>query len=164
MNHRYQERYEYIEDLVRLIPLLLCSAQCLNAMMETHEGTFKSCPALHKLFSQTVAEMAIHSGRLLLTGCDHGSEVHELDSSMNFVKLCKIPECSRFHSVCQTPEGFAVTGGWGRDTCNMFVASTNSWKPLKSLSNPRGEHASIFFLGKIFVLGGCGLFVIDQFG
>ena len=170
VNHKPHERRDNVEGLLQQIPLLYCSPQCFKDAMKNQESIFTKCPGLYKLFSQTLAEIAIQGGvcikrnmqenkaRLLLLcgGGEKSLDVWELDLSMNFAKVCDIPECSIWFSVCLTPEGFVITGGKGSTTCTMFAVSSNSWKQLKSLKKPRHQHASLFFLGKIFVFGGVG--------
>ena len=73
---------------------------------------------------------------------------------MEFVKLSKLPNCPYWISICQTPDGFAVTGGSDSVICSMYVLATNSWVQLEPLPVERHAHGSVYFDGKIFVLGG----------
>ena len=104
----------------------------------------------------TIAEQENKAARLLLVQGNGGSpfDVWEYDSEMESRKISEISGRRYWLSVCPTPEGFVVTGGDGSVTCSMFTSSTNTWKHLKPLKNPRHQHASLFLHHKIFVFGG----------
>ena len=73
---------------------------------------------------------------------------------MNFVDMCKLTFSCCWHSVCQIPGGFVVSGGENNKLCAMFVLSTRSWKQLEPLPALRCYHASTFMKGKIYLFGG----------
>ena len=97
---------------------------------------------------------------IVVVGSHNGSTVNkvcwELDVSLQFINLCQIPElCFRFGvHVCESPQGFVLTGGEKCVLCFMFDLSTKSWKQLDSLNFARHAHGSIFAHGIIFVFGG----------
>ena len=73
---------------------------------------------------------------------------------MKLSKLPKLPKCPLWLSICQTPGGFAVTGGNDSVICSMYVLATNSWVQLVAFPLVQYFHGSIYFGGMIFVFGG----------
>ena len=162
IDHRPRDRCNNIDDTLQLISLPKCSPGCLNGAMQKYEVIFDSCPTLYKAFSQTLEHMAVEREarskqleeetatktkkdnkattteqenkvpRLLLVRAgDSPFDVWEFDSAMETRKISEISKCRRWLSVCPTPEGFVATGG--SKACSMFVASTNTWRQLKSV-------------------------------
>ena len=167
VSHRPDQRLDDMEDLLKKIELLKCSAECLQDEMKTHETLLDRRPLVYKLINQSLATIAVQGlsrkkrgrkgrrkTRLIVVGGNDNDEVWELDSSMQFVKLCSLPVRTIWLSVCETPNGFAITGGNGSTVCTMYVSATNSWIQLKPLPVHRREHGSVYCHGKIFVLSG----------
>ena len=56
--------------------------------------------------------------------------------------------------MCETPAGFALTGGYDSDLCAVFVASRKEWKRMPHMMRRRCRHGSVCIKGKLYVL--CG--------
>ena len=71
-------------------------------------------------------------------------------------KMCDIPfhELAIEHSVCEMPNGFAITGGLNSDMCLIFIAALSQWLQLPDMLKKRYAHASAYVKGCLFVLGG----------
>ena len=169
INHRPGQRVDDMENLLKKIQLLNCSAECLQDEIKINEALLDRQPTVYKLLTQNLATIAVKAGgrkrrgqkgrrnsRIIVIGGHRNENVWELDSSMQFVKLTKLSTFPLWLSVCQTPDGFAVTGGGGSVICSMYVLATNSWVQLEPRALPfeRHAHGSVHFGGKIFVLGG----------
>ena len=167
INYKPDQRADDMEDLVKKIELTKCSAECLQDEMKTHETLLDRRPLVYKLINQSLATIAVQGfgrkrrgrkgrrkARVIVVGGNGNDQVWEFDSSMQFVKLCSLPICTSFLSICETPDGFAVTGGRESTICSMYVLATNSWIELKPLPVHRREHGSVYFHGKIFVFSG----------
>ena len=105
-----------------------------------------------------IKEMQKDANIVVTSGHDENdtsySECWHLNESMKFEELCKFPFSFPWHSVCQIPGGFVVTGGVGSNLCAMFILSSKSWTQLEPLPAPRERHGSIFISGKIYLFGG----------
>ena len=163
INHRPSQRVDDMEDILKKIQLFNCSEECLQAEIKINEALLDRQPTVYKLLTQNLATIAVKAGgrkrrkrkgRVIVLGGTDNKDVWELDSSMQFVRLCKLPKCPDWLSVCQTPDGFAVTGGVGSVACSTYVLATNSWVQLEPFPVERQEHGSVYFYGKLFVLGG----------
>ena len=63
-------------------------------------------------------------------------------------------EVTALHSVCETWEGFVLTGGIKSNRCVEFIASTKTWLEKKPMRSARHSHGSICFNGILYVI--CG--------
>ena len=163
VNHRPSQRVDDMEDLLKKIELLKCSAECLQDEMKTHETLLDSRPLVYKLLATTAVQAGgrkrrgrkgRRKARVIVTGGNNNKDVWELDSSMQLVKLCTLPMETTWFSVCATPDGFAVTGGYPSTVCSMYILDSNSWVQLKPLPVQRYQHGSVYFCSKIFVFSG----------
>ena len=166
INHRPDQRVDDMEDLLKKMKLLKCSAECLQDEMITHERLLDSRPLVSKMINQSLAAIPVQGFRIkrrgrkkrkasvIVVGGNDSDEVWKLDLSMQFAKVCSLPMRTSWLSVCETPDGFAITGGNRSTVCSMYVLATNSWIQLKPLPVHRKEHGSIYCHGKIFVFSG----------
>ena len=165
------QRINCMEELLEKIQLLECSVECLENEIESHDKLLKSCPAGHGLITKTLLHMAKHKGArkkrgtkrnknamIIIVGGQDGGTLNkvcwELDASLQFAEICKIPEHSLWFGICKFQEGFVLTGGDNCVLCSMFVLSTKSWKQLDSLKFARYYHGSGFAHRIIFMFGG----------
>ena len=77
----------------------------------------------------------------------------------NWKVLTKLPEKLSAISVCQTDDGFVISGGRNEDlanvsSCYQFVASTRVWKRLADLLTARFGAASMMIEGCVYIIGG----------
>ena len=171
INSKLSERIDCMEELLQKTQLLKCSVECLENEMETHEALFMSCPVGYKMVTKVSLQLAKEDGvrrkrrskrntdtMAIVIGGQNSNTLNklcwELNSSLNFVELCRIPGHSVRFGVCKIPGGFVLTGGENCDLCSMFIMSTKSWKQLDHLKHIRYAHGSIFISGRIFLLGG----------
>ena len=172
--HRQTSHQNHILDMLEKIDLTRCSVECLNMVMDKHKDLLYAQPAAQGILTKCTLQIASQeSGKIRKKRKEHGSkdrriiiisghdknctphsDYWHLDKSMTFVELCKLAISFPWHSVCQIPGGFVVTGGDGNKLCAMFILSTKSWKQLEPLPVPRSQHGSIFMNGRIFLFGG----------
>ena len=166
--HQHQARQDHIIDMLEKLDLIRCSVECLAMEMDDHKELLCAQPAaLGKLTKSLLQISTQASGNIRMKKNKNiiiisGQKGHDapqndcwnLDKSMNFVDLCKLAFSFPWHSVCQIPGGFIVTGGESNNLCAMFVLSTKSWKHLEPLPAPRDRHGSIFMKGRIYLFGG----------
>ena len=171
--HKMKTRQDHILDMLEKIDLTKCSVECLNMVTDKHEDLLYAQPAaLGKLMKCTLQIASRASGIIqqkneggkkdeniiVISGHDLKDTPHSdcwhLDRSMNFVDLCKLAFSFPWHSVCQIPGGFVVTGGERNNLCAMFILAAKSWKQLQPLPAQRCSHGSIFVKKRIFLLGG----------
>ena len=155
--HKQQTRQYHIVDMLEKLNLTRCSGECLDMQMDLHKELLYAQPsALGKLRKSLTQRK--NANIIVISGPDGNDTPHKdywlLDKLMNFVGLCKLEFSFPWHSVCQIPEGFVVTGGERNNLCAMFILSTKSWKQLEPLPAPRNRHASIFTKGRIYLFGG----------
>ena len=171
INSKLSQRIDCMEEILQKIQLLKCSIECLENELETHEALFMSCPAALKVITKVLLQLAKQDGArkkrrskthasmmIIVIGGQSGEELNhqcwELNSSLNLVELCRISGHSVRFGVCQVPNGFVLTGGEECNLCSMFTMSTKSWKQLDHLKFPLYAHGSVFYNGRIFLLGG----------
>jgi hypothetical protein len=65
-----------------------------------------------------------------------------------------IGELSGNHSICESDEGFIITGGEDSDLCAKYVIKTRTWKKLANMLKKRAFHASICKKDTLMVFGG----------
>ena len=170
--HKPQTRQNHILAMFEKIDLTRCSVECLNTEMNKHKELLYAQPATLGKLTQSVLQIASQpSGNIRQKRSKHGikdamiivipgydstqeSDCLHLDKSTNFVDLCKLSFSCFWHSVCQIPGGFVVSGGQDNKLCAMFILSTKSWKQLEPLPGVRYVHASTFMKGKIYLFGG----------
>ena len=80
-----------------------------------------------------------------------------MNESNKMEKLCDTPynHFDRAHSICETPNGFALTGGFGSSLCVVYNTWTKSWRRMSDMLSERDCHASISVKGTLLVIGGC---------
>ena len=80
----------------------------------------------------------------------------KLSQTNEFVHFCDIPvdDLAIKSSVCQIPQGLAVTGGIDMDLCIIYIAFSGSWFRLQNLLHERRCHGSIHVNGMLYILGG----------
>ena len=171
VDHKQTTRQDYIADMLEKIDLTRCSVECLNTVINNQKDLLQAQPdALRKLTMSLIQIASQATGNVrkkknkskdpiivVISGQERGTAHNDcwhLDKSMNFGDLCQLAFRFCFHSVCQIPGGFVVTGGQGNNLCAMFMLSTKSWKQLENLPAPRDCHGSICMKGKIYLLGG----------
>ena len=174
LTHKRIARQDHTLEMLEKIDLIRCSVECLDTVIDNQKELLNSQPeALRKLTKSVLQIASQASGNIrkkkgdhwrkdeniiVISGHDRNATIHSdcwhLDKSMKFVDLCKLAFSFKWHSVCQIPGGFVLTGGAENNLCAMFILSTKSWKQLKPLSDARDHHGSIFMKGKIFVFGG----------
>ena len=168
-----EDRLTHLENLLQEIQLEKCSQEAVFDIMKTYEtpivgstGVYKLLvEALHQITTKEFEILSLKSKAkaqelLVIIGGEVDAHVSRvcwhLDSSNQFVELCKIPfnhlSCS--HSICATPVGFSITGGRNSGLCIMYNATTKSWSKLQDLRATRYGHASICINGLLFVFGG----------
>ena len=168
--HKQKSRQDHIIDMLEKIDLTRCSVECLDMEMDKHKDLLYAQPAALGKLTKSLTQISTQpSGNIRKKRNKRGSMIivipgHDdydyayrdcwhLDKSMNFMDLCKLAFSSCWHSVCQIPGGFVVTGGKEHNLCAMFILSTKSWKQLHPLPDERYCHGSIFMKGKIFLFG-----------
>ena len=175
VDHKQKTRQDHIVDMLEKIDLTRCSVECLDMEMDKHKEVLYAQPAaLGKLTKSLIQISTQASGNvrkkmnecgkkdaniIVISGHDGNSNTPYnhcwvLDKSMNFVHLCKLAFSFPWHSVCQIPGGFVVSGGEKNNLCAMFLLATKSWKQLENLPAPRDSRGSIFKMGIIFLFGG----------
>ena len=166
-----EDRLTHLENLLKEIQLEKCSQEGLLDVMKTYKAPIVANTIAYDLLieglHQITAKEKLSSKSkskvtemLVIIGGQVGLQVSRVcwyrDSSNQIVELCKIPdvnlECG--HSVCATPLGFMITGGYNSDLCIMYNTATRSWVNHQSLRAKRHSHASIFIHGVLFVFGG----------
>ena len=100
--------------------------------------------------SDTIVVVGGLEGNVVSPGC------WKVNQSNEVVHLCDIPDGSlgAHFSVCQTPQGFLITGGAGSRLCMMFIALKKSWVRLEKMLMIRQGHGSICIKEVLYVLGG----------
>ena len=162
VNHD-DERVPYLEDLLNKGQLNKCSAEGLKHAMQTYELLIDKTPMAYKLLLKSLASIATHTDTVVVIGGEEGDQVNsacwKVEHPNEIVHLCEIPDddlASQF-SVCETPQGFCITGGVDSCMCMMFIAATKSWFRLQELQVQRHGHGSIYVKDILYVLGGyCG--------
>ena len=172
--HKPQNRQDHILAMFEKIDLTRCSVECLDTEMNKHKELLCAQPAALVKLTQSLIHIASqpsgntrqkrskrgHKDAMIVVIPGHDgnntqqSDCWNLDDSINFADLCKLAFCCCWHSVCQIPGGFVVSGGQDNNLCAMFILSTKTWKQLEPLPAVRFYHASTFLNGKIYLFGG----------
>ena len=175
VDHKHKSRHDHILDMLEKTDLTRCSVECLNMVTDKHKDLLYAQPAAQGILMKSLTQIASQESRkirkkrnehgskdamiIVIAGHDGApnftpqADCWHLDKSMNFVDLCKLTIHFRWHSVCQIPGGFVVSGGVCNKLCAMFILSTKSWKQLESLPAQRDGHGSLFMKGKIYLFG-----------
>ena len=100
-------------------------------------------------------KMLVVTGGQLENGT-HSKECWFYDASNTFQKLCTMtPESAELYSACATRTGFILTGGKNSTMCIRYDIPNRCWRQgLQPLRTSRHSYGSVFFKGKIYVLGG----------
>ena len=173
VDHKQKTRQDHFEDMLEKIDLTRCSIECLNIVIDSQRDLLKAQPdALRKLTMSLIQIASQASGNIrkkknererkdativVISGQASSTPQNDcwhLDENMNFPDLCKLAFSFLWHSVCQIPGGFVVSGGEENNLCAMFILSTKSWKQLEPLPVSRNRHGSILMKGRIFLFGG----------
>ena len=171
--HKPEPRQDHIQDMLEKIDLTRCSVECLDMEIDKHKELLDAQPAALRKLTKSVLQIAnqawgnirkkrsererkntmivVISGH---RGYSSSQDCWHLDESLNFVDLCKLAFSFLWHSVCQIPGGFVMSGGQQNRLCAMFILSSKSWKQLEPLPAPWDRHGSIFVMGKLYLLGG----------
>ena len=169
--HKQKTCQDHIVDMLEKINLTRCSVEYLDMEMDKHKDLLYAQPAALGKLTKSLIQISTQASRNIRKKHEHGRKDANilvisgqdinpyydcwlLDKSMNFVDFCKLAFSFVWHSVCQIPGGFVVTGGDNKNLCAMFILSTKSWKQLEPLPAPRNQHGSIFMMGRIFLFGG----------
>ena len=172
--HKQKTRQDHIVDMLEKVDLTNCSVEYLNSVTDKYKDLLHAQPAAQGKLLKSVLQIAnqasgnvkkkrnqrgsIDAMIVVISGHESNGTPHSdcwhLDKSMNFVDLCKLTFSCLWHSVCQIPGGFMVSGGQTNSLCAMFVLSTKSWKHLETLPAERYGHGSIFMKGRIYLFGG----------
>ena len=158
-------RQTHLEDLLLNVQLTKCFAKCIKSTLQNYETLLDQQPMMYKLLSNTLADIsaALEASckaetRMVVVGGQKGKEANQVCWEVNegFKKLYYIPHSNIADrsSVCKTPKGFAITGGVGRNSCFMFVASSKQWIRLQNMLTKRECHGSVCMKNVIYALGG----------
>ena len=130
--HKPQTRQNDILAMLEKIDLNRCSVECLDTEMDKHKELLYAQPAALGKLTKSVLQIAsqplenIRQKRskrgnkdvmiIVISGHDETistqqSDCWHLDKTMNFVDLCKLAFSCYWHSVCEIPGGFVVSGG-----------------------------------------------------
>ena len=175
VDHKHKSRQDHILDMLEKIDLTRCSVECLSMVADEHKDLLYAQPAAQgKLMKSLIQIASQESGKIRKKKNEYGNNDamiivisgHEgagnftamtdcwhLDKNINFVKLSKLAISFPWHSVCQIPGWFVVTGGERNKLCAMFILSSKSWKQLDPLPAPRDCHGSIYMRGKLYLFG-----------
>ena len=155
-------RHTHLETLLCQVQLDNCSLQVLLDVQETYATIIG--PNINAFVKLTKALKQIATPKptqvLTIIGGQIVSNVNlvcwRLNKAKRFIEDCKIPfdALAKWHSVCEIPLGFAITGGENSDLCIMFTAAMKSWSSLKNLLTKRSSHGSICISKVLFVFGG----------
>ena len=162
----YEEGQQtHLEDLLLKVQLTKCSAKCIKSALQTYETLLDHQPMMYKLLCNTLADISTgleascktETQMVVVGGEDDFAANHvcwEVNEGLK--DRFNIP-CDNIIfqlSVCKTPLGFAITGGVGKDSCFVFVASTESWVKLHDMPCIRQCHGSICIKDALYTLGG----------
>ena len=163
-------RRDEMEELLEAVPMEKCSLQCLKEELHKHKNLFDTNVVANRVITENLISVAENElGRkhrsskptypiYLVVGDRLGknNQCWYLESTSSLAEFCKIPN-KHLHvnsSFCQTPQGFAITGGEDSDDAVMFNLSTKIWKKLPKLLVKRFAHGSVFVKGILFIFGG----------
>ena len=161
-----ENRMTNLEDLLHEVEVDSCSLEVVMDVMDTYGTLVISSIAVHNLLTRAMKTIKARDARprtqqtlVIIGGIVDGKENRVcwfLNKANRFLELSKIPfrDYRPYHSVCKTPEGFAITGGKDSDLCVMFNASTKKWAMLQNMLTERYKHASWCIKGVIYVFGG----------
>ena len=155
----------YLEDLLHNVQLTKCSTECIKSVLQTYETLLDHQPMMYKLLCNTLADISATlvascktETQMVVIGGQEGREANLVCWEVNkgFKELDTIPNnnIADRSSICKTPKGFAITGGAGRDSCCMFIATLNLWVRMQNMLTERQTHGSICVKNVLYVLGG----------
>ena len=155
VNHDTKNRVKHMEALLQPVRLNKCSVQSIKTMIKSYQVI---------LNKETVGKILMDILESKATVLVIGGQVDEtlnrvcwnITEANQFEEFCKIPsvDLKCRHSVCKTPQGFAITGGEDSDICIMFLAATRSWLRMQNMLSKRHAHGSSCVKGFLLVLGG----------
>ena len=166
-----ESRLQYMEAIFNLIHLKKCSIETITEVMQTYKQLFDHKPEVHNCFyalsdlsrdllnkSKPIPCLLVIGGQVGPAGRKRASNIcWSVDPSNQTTSIISAIPLARFriqHSVCKTPGGFIVTGGYNCAKCIMYSAESNSWHNLPNMQSKRWAHASLFVNGVLFILGG----------
>ena len=159
-----EDRVTLLEDILHKVNLSKCSREGITSVIKTHEALLDKAPMVYKLLINTLSNIEIATSRtvtdsVVLVGGQEGDEFSHVcwtvEKSNEIVHLCDIPIDIKVRlSVCETPQGFVVTGGRDSVMCMMLIATTKSWIRLQDLLQERRCHGSACVKEVLYVLGG----------
>ena len=161
-----EERVPFLQDLLHKVHLDRCSAEGIKAVLSSHEALFDKTLQVYKVLLKALADISTDNSkariqRLVIIGGREGVNQPNLKcwdvSESNIETLFEVSseKLRDGASVCQTEQGFAITGGGKKfDLCFVFIASTRSWLKLQNLLTQRSYHGSVCVKGALYVIGG----------
>ena len=166
VNHNLESRLQHLECIVEEIPLDKCSARSIITVIKTNEAILDKQTEVFKLLNNALMDEvesmvdAKSKPTLMVIGGQVDEEMSpvcwNIAEAGQFEEFCDIPsvdlQCR--HSICKTPQGFAITGGENSDLCIMFLAASRSWIRMQNMPNKRFAHGSVCVKGLLLVLGG----------
>ena len=166
VNHKLDSRLQHLEPIMLPIQLHKCSARSIKTVIKTYKAILDKQTVVFRLLNNALIDMleamvdAKSKPTLMVIGGKTGNEVNPVCWSIaeagQFEEFCEIPsvDLKRGHSMCKTPQGFAITGGLKSDICLMFLAASRSWIRIQSMPNKRHSHGSICINGLLLVFSG----------
>ena len=168
-----EDRVTHLESLLKEIQLDNCSQKAIFNVLKTHRRTVVAninaydllTDALQQITTKEAPKLSSESKvkvkeMLVVIGGQVKEQVSPvcwyLDSANKIVELCKIPfeDLKCRHSICETPEGFVITGGQDSKLCMSYNVETKAWSKLQKLRAKRYGHGSICISRVLFVFGG----------
>ena len=169
-------RIEHMEHAICHVQLDRCSKQSIEQVIENHETLLDEHEVVKMILKTAVISVSPadigksqkpRSAMYIAGGhdCSRGDAVNQeiwiANGSRTMEKLCDNPynHLDIGHSICETPNGFALTGGHGSSAtlCIVYHALTKSWRRMSDMLLKREYHASVYVNGTLLVLGGCAV-------
>ena len=166
VNHNLDSRLQHLEPIMLPIQLHKCSVQSIKTVIKTYKAILDKQTVVFRLLNNARIDMlesmvdAKCKPVLMVIGGQVDTEVslvcRNITEADQFEEFCEIPsvDLQRRHSVCKTPQGFAITGGETSDICIMFLAASRSWIRMQNMPNKRHGHGSICVKGLLLVFAG----------
>ena len=167
VNHNLESRLQHLESIMLHIQLHKCSARSIKTVIKTYQAILDKKTVVSKLLNNVLIDMLdsmvdakSSKPTLMVIGGEVDEEVSPVCWSIteadHFEEFCEFPsvDLQCMHSICKTPQGFAITGGVNSDICLMFLAASRSWIRMQNMPNERRAHGSICVKGHLLVFGG----------
>ena len=168
VKHDSENRLADLEDLLREVHISKCSDNVLSKMMDDYSDLFNKQQSMYRWILSEVLRKPMAHGKLhddgktiIIIGGQSFSDVSNTDcwtlqndQMVKFSEFNTDAKLNSYHSICQIPGGFMVTGGNYSDLCVIFVLSMKMWVKQQSLLTSRSYHVSCFCSNKVFLMGG----------